>query len=65
MSRSRKKTPISGNANAKSDKVFKRQKAKARRRASDPVEKKDSWDSAKDGKHWFGGHPEEQKFRRK
>lgn len=71
MSRSRKRTPVSGNTIAESDKAFKvishRQERAAARSAAvsdedagppHPKEHGNPWKSQKDGKHWFGGrHP--------
>ena len=76
MARSFKRTPICGNASARSDKWFKRQAARRLRFAVRGAlsggrhevlphrhEIADVWDSGKDGKGWFGDLPPEQRRR--
>lgn len=73
MARSFKRTPISGNTCARSDKVFKRQAARRLRFAvrvalksgRDEIlphanEIATQWDSRKDGKGWHGDLPSQQ-----
>ena len=76
MARSFMRTPISGNANASSDKWFKRQASRRLRVAvrvvlrsgscgifPHPHEVASAWDSAKDGKRWIGDLPRNQRWR--
>lgn len=80
MARSFFRTPISGNTYASSDKWFKRQASRRLRVAvrvalrtgrseilPHRFEIASAWDSANDGKRWFGGlsHDQRQRLMRK